>query len=109
MKLKNIFPDARFNCPATMAEIELTESELRIKLPKQLTDLYLETDGFRENMGNSQYLLSLRGRDESPLIEVTRFYWGEIEFDNFNVKDYVFLVYLPVIIFGEYILKKKMK
>ena len=70
--LRELFPHGRFNLPATEADIAAVEGALGIRIPDQLRRLYLICDGFREDRGNSQYLLSLRS-----LLSDTRFMWVE--------------------------------
>jgi len=78
MPLKSEFPDGRFSAPGTVEEIARVERELGITLPDQLRALYLESDGFREPLGNAKYLLSLLEEDTiESLLSMTRFYWKE--------------------------------
>ena len=90
MTLKELFPDGRFNVPATIEDIKYAENELGVKLPKQLIDLYLETNGFRENLGNAAYLLPLKDTKYSSLVDLTKVHWTEISLTNYNVKDFIF-------------------
>lgn len=73
------FPKFQFRAPAPEALIRRAEAKLRVSLPKELRDLYLEADGFREHIGNSKYLLSLFDEDKvGSLVTVTKSHWGGI-------------------------------
>ncbi|MCA0870711.1 SMI1/KNR4 family protein [Seohaeicola saemankumensis] len=78
MRLKEAFPNGRFVEPASRETIRQTEAKLGVTLPEALVALYLETDGFREPLGNAKYLLSLEKEDKiGSLISTTRFWWNE--------------------------------
>ncbi len=59
MLLKQLFPYGNFNPAAQHEQIAAVELSLSVQLPEQLRALYLECDGFREDIGNATYLLSL--------------------------------------------------
>ncbi|MCO6454559.1 MAG: SMI1/KNR4 family protein [Pirellulaceae bacterium] len=74
--LRTLFPHARFSPPATEAAITDAESQLGVRLPAQLRELYLICDGFREDKGNAKYLFSLTDEDFiGSLVSVTRHLW----------------------------------
>ena len=79
MSVRDAFPNATLPEPASLDEICEVESQLQVKFPQSLKDLYLECDGFREPKGNSQNLLSLR-KGTSSLFETTRFLWAGEEY-----------------------------
>jgi hypothetical protein len=73
-----MFPAGRFAPPATEAAIAEVERALGVRLPEQLRRFYLECDGFREDRGNSKYLLSLSEKDVvGSLLSRTQFFWQE--------------------------------
>ncbi len=86
--IKTVFPNGLFNPPATEAEIRLVEGELNVRLPEQLRQLYLETNGFREESGNASYLFSLTANAGSSLLDVTLCMWQE--FDVPDLSPFVF-------------------
>jgi len=91
--LREIFPLGRFAAPATREAISSAEAALGVRFPAQLTALYLECDGFREDRGNAKYLLSLTEEDFiGSLISLTRFHWEEIgEFwPQLDLRPYIF-------------------
>lgn len=90
--LKDKFPEFRYKEPASEAAIQKVEKSLRFQFPSQLRAMYLETDGFRENLGNSKYLLSLADEDGiGSVTGVTRAHWGGIfGFSNKKFRPYVF-------------------
>lgn len=90
--LKDRFPGFRYRSPASEAAIAKVEKTLRFRFPNQLRAMYLETDGFRENIGNSKYLLSLSDEDGiGSLVGVTRGHWGGIfGFSQKKFRSYVF-------------------
>ena len=76
MMLHQLFSHGRFSPPATDGQIAAVETDLGIVLSRQLRDLYLECDGFREVRGNAKYLLSLTDDDViGSLVKTTRFWW----------------------------------
>lgn len=76
--LNYLFPHGRFSPPATEDQIVAVETDLGLVLPRQLRDLYLECDGFREDRGNTKYLLSLTDDDViGSLVKTTRFWWED--------------------------------
>ena len=77
--IKTVFPNGLFNPPATEAEIRLVEGELNVRLPEQLRQLYLETNGFREEGSHASYLFSLAESSGSSLLDVTLCMWQEFE------------------------------
>ena len=78
--LREIFPRGRFRPPATELQIAEVESQLGVAFPEQLRLLYLECDGFREDRGNSKYLLSLTEKDFiGSLLETTRWMWTDVQ------------------------------
>ena len=81
--LRQVFPNATFWPPATESEISTAESELGIRIPAQLRTLYLICNGFREDRGNTKYLLSLIEDDFiGSLVTVTRSMWTEFQVPN---------------------------
>lgn len=90
--LKHEFPDFSYKSPASEAAIQKAEQSLRFALPAQLRSMYLEADGFRENVGNSKYLLSLCDEERTgSLVSVTRDHWGGIfGFSHKRFRPYVF-------------------
>lgn len=93
MRLAEAFPDGRFVPPATEAAIAAAEAQLGANLPEELRALYLETDGFREPLGNAQYLSSL---DE--LVSGTQFLWDTLPA---SVPDVRFPDMKPFVFFGQ--------
>ncbi len=78
MQLAERFPNGRFQPPATDAEIAAVESALNVRFPEQLRSLYLQCDGFREDIGNAKYLYSLTNHDGiGSLRSITEFCWSE--------------------------------
>jgi hypothetical protein len=49
----SLFADARFEPPATPADVDEAEKQLNVKLPAELRSLYLETNGIKANYGSS--------------------------------------------------------
>ena len=94
MRLKEAFPNGRFAQPATREKIRQTEATLGVTFPDALVALYLETDGFREPLGNAKYLLSLEEEDTiGSLVSMTEFWWEKwprITPDGPDLKPYVF-------------------
>jgi hypothetical protein len=79
-QLRAIFPDGRFQAPATESEIRSAEEALKLSIPKQLRDLYLCCNGFREDKGNALYLFPLNETDfGDSIISMTRFMWAEFK------------------------------
>jgi hypothetical protein len=69
--------------------MEAAESALGVRLPEQLRHLYFICDGFREDRGNSKYLLSLLDEDfVGSLVTITRCMWTE--FTTPNLRPFVF-------------------
>jgi len=80
MTPQELFPQGRFSPPATHEQITHVEAELGLRLPDQLRRLYLDCGGFREDRGNSKYLLSLVEEDYiGSLVTVTRCMWTELQ------------------------------
>jgi SMI1 / KNR4 family (SUKH-1) len=75
MLLKEHFPGGRFSSPATEHEIVQAEREIGVRLPDQLRQLYLECNGFREPLGQAQYLLSLTEEDGIGSLVRTTAFW----------------------------------
>jgi len=93
--LKELFPRGRFSAAATNKAIASAEVTLGVKFPEQLKVLYLECDGFREDLGNAKYLLSLTDEDFiGSLITLTKFHWEDVK------KDWPQLDLSPYIFFG---------
>lgn len=91
--LRTEFQFGKFAEPARESLISDTESQLGVRLPNQLRNLYLECDGFREDRGNAKYLLSLQDEDHiGSLLSMTRFYWTEFAdtWPNLDLKPFVF-------------------
>jgi hypothetical protein len=90
--LNERFPRFHFRPPATEAAIRQAEAKLKIRLPDELRTLYLESDGFREHVGNSKYLLSLMDEDMiGSLVTITKAHWGGIfGFSSKKFRPYVF-------------------
>jgi hypothetical protein len=83
--LKDIFPQFHFWPPAPEARIAEAEALFGIRIPTQLREFYLECDGFREDRGNSKYLLSLLEDDfAGSLVSATRFMWTEVTVLDFR-------------------------
>ncbi len=79
MSLRDEFPHAQFSPPATKEMIAEVESALGITMPQELRELYLECDGFREDRGNSKYLLSLLEEDYiGSLVTMTEHLWHTV-------------------------------
>ncbi|WP_194868951.1 SMI1/KNR4 family protein [Pseudoalteromonas sp. PPB1] len=77
MKLSEMFPDGEFSEPASEANFSEVEEALSAKIPDQLRELLLETDGFREGTGNAKYLFSLTDEDFiGSILSVTKFMWS---------------------------------
>lgn len=92
MMLHDVFPSGRFSPPATEHAIREVEERLGVRLPDQLRRLYLECDGFREDLGNAKYLLSLADRDTiGSLVSTTRFMWTEVT--AVDLRPFVFFGY----------------
>ncbi|WP_405201676.1 SMI1/KNR4 family protein [Dokdonia sp. LLG6352-1] len=88
MTLKEIFPKATYSEPKFFL-IPQIEMELELKMPQKLKKLYLETDGFRENIGNSKYLFSLKDDDGiGSLLSTTKFFHNEKIFPD--IHKYIF-------------------
>lgn len=78
--LKTLFPNCRFSPPATEAAIVDAESQLGVQIPRQLRQLYLICDGFREDKGNAKYLFSLVDEDYiGSLVSITKHIWTELD------------------------------
>jgi SMI1 / KNR4 family (SUKH-1) len=76
--LHSLFTRGRFAPPATEVQIAAVETTLGLRFPEQLRRLYFECDGFREDLGNSQYLMTLT--DETAgraVLQTTKFWWEE--------------------------------
>lgn len=87
--LRDVFPNGRFSPPATEAIIAAAEAALGVRLPEQLRRLYFTCDGFREDRGNSKYLLSLIEEDFiGSLVTVTKCMWTE--FTTPDLRPFVF-------------------
>jgi hypothetical protein len=91
--LRQLFPNGRFSPAASLTQIEFVETDLGVRLPEQLRQLYLQCDGFREDRGNAKYLLSLTEDDFiGSLLRTTRFWWeeGKQYHTNIDFRPYVF-------------------
>ena len=78
--IRQVFPEGSFGPAATDDQIATVEQALGIKFPDQLRALYLQRDGFREDKGNSKYLLSLVEEDFiGSLKSTTEFCWSEFK------------------------------
>jgi hypothetical protein len=87
--LREAFPNGRFAPPATEATIAAAEAALGVRLPEQLRQLYLICDGFREDRGNSKYLLSLLNEDYiGSVVTITKFMWTE--FTKPDLRPFIF-------------------
>ena len=74
MILREIFPNAIFYEPK-ITLIPVIEEELGLQIPTQLKNLYAETDGFREDIGNAKYLFSLKEEDSiGSLLSITKYF-----------------------------------
>ena len=92
MKLNEFFTEGRFSPPASEEQIAEVEKILSVKLPIQLRELLLESNGFRENLGNSKYLLSLIDEDFiGSIVSTTKFMWSEVTM--VNLKPFIFFGY----------------
>ena len=92
MKLHNFFTEGSFSPPASEKKIAEVEDILSVKLPAQLSELLLECDGFRENLGNSKYLLSLTEKDFiGSIVSTNQFMWNEVSM--VNLKPFIFFGY----------------
>lgn len=77
-KLRELFPSGRFANPASEHDIQRVEQELEVILPKSLSELLLESNGFRESTGNAKYLFSLTDEDRiGSILSVTKFMWSD--------------------------------
>ena len=90
--LRQLFPYGKFQSPADNERIAAVESALRIRLPDQLRALYLECDGFREDQGNTRYLLSLIDEESDSLKSLTEFCHSEFRetWPDLDLTPYVF-------------------
>lgn len=78
--LKEAFPIGKFGAAATEEQINAVETALKVRFPAQLRALYNECDGFREDVGNAKYLLSLTDEDfVGSLRSITEFCWTEVK------------------------------
>lgn len=77
-RIEEIVPGALVRAPATEDTIAMAEDTLGVRLPDELRELYGQTGGFREPVGNSSYLLPLLD-DEGcgSLVSQTLFFWNE--------------------------------
>lgn len=89
MLIKDVFPKAHLEPPATESDIAAAEESIGIRLPEQLRKLYLECNGFREDKGNAQYLFPLAAGDSS-LVRITKFMWTDFAGLAPDFKPYVF-------------------
>lgn len=94
--LRELFPNGHFSPAATLAAIEAVETDLGVRLPEQLRQLYVECDGFREDRGNAKYLLSLTNEDFiGSLLRTTRFWWegSKVNHPDLDFRPFVFFGY----------------
>ena len=73
------FSTSHFIPPATSDQVVAVETQLGVRLPDVLRRMYLRYDGFRESLGNAQYLLPLAETSEcsNSLIRINTLFWNE--------------------------------
>jgi hypothetical protein len=89
-EIQQHFTSALFRPPATREHIATVESRLGVSVPDVLRRMYLGYDGFRESLGNAQYLFPLEDTHGggSSLLAINRFYWNE--WDLVDLRPFLF-------------------
>ncbi len=88
--LRQRFPNFLYAEPANEDLIQSAEERLGLSLPMKLKVLYLECNGFREDLGHAPYLFPLFGN--TSLVELTSFLWSEFEgaWAGFSLREFIF-------------------
>ncbi len=85
-EIQQHFSSAFFRPPATPEQIAGIESRLGVRIPGVLCQMYLRYDGFREPLGNAQYLFPLEDTHGGgcSLLSINRFFWAEWDLLDFR-------------------------